>query len=158
MVDYVLSQNQMITWGYPLPYDPAGMESIEYASDLQERADCDSSSKSTSLLKESLQLKTLYRAIATIPTEEETKRVVSDLPKVSVKLQEGKGTLVEKVYDGFLETLPFRSDTVSSLRDQNVLWGERKVKFHSPISILALDCEMCDTEVIAFFIYTITTT
>lgn len=150
MAEYVLTQNQMITWGYPLPYNPDGMESIEYASGLQERVAWDSYSKSTSLLMESLQLKALYRAISTIPTEQETQKVVCDLPKISVKLQDGRGSLVEKVYDGFLETLPFRSDDVGSNLDQNVLWGDKKVRCQRPISILALDCEMCDTEVTVF--------
>jgi len=137
----------MITWNYPLPYSPDDAEPVSSASGSQLiHHDTAAAEKSPSLLLESLQHKALYRAIGTLPTDEETREITRALPKTAVKLQEGKGSALERVYEGYIETLAFRVDNPNHLA-QKILWGDQNVKVQRPLTILALDCEMCDTEV-----------
>ena len=79
--------------------------------------------------------------MSALASVEEAADYTSNVGRFSVALQESRTNKEEILYADFIETIPFADHAQLWQRD----WAQ---KLQKPLSLVALDCEMCDTEVL----------
>ena len=142
----------MVTWQYPLPSIDAQLQRPTKRAKLTEAIELSAANtvETSSLLMQSIMLQSHYAAIAALPTAEEAQIIDDKCEKVDVMLQAERGSDLQKLFRGFIETVEFMGSKEEGypLSQFANLWSS--VSHFSPkaaLKILALDCEMCDTGV-----------
>ena len=164
---FILSHSEMTKLGYPLPMEEDGTRVHQVTDGLEagqkrrmgdteaeqrvnkrERAssphlvNCSnpilvSSPSSGVKVADSYHQKASLSRACVLRSPEDAESIVRALPKYNVKAQ-------EKELKGFLETVPRHSEDFLKLLSGETATAE--VAMREPLDLVAIDCEMCDTE------------